>query len=455
MIALMQDAPNALLGKDAKNVVSPQSEAKRIDNFRKYRLLAHAQKLLIEAETKGRKGNVHRTRLCHNVRAFQAESIAIRIPRDASKTNAALAGVQTCGSIWACPICAKRIATKRGQEIAQIIDFMQEAGNVAIMVTNTARHGHQYTLKLFKGRFKAAHRRFVQSRRWRKLKAELGIIHSIKAVEGTWGIENGWHYHQHAILFLNADLLNAAEAEAFQAWIEAARSLWLDCLEKEGLDGIGEIAFDVQAEHDVKKHYLAKLGLEDETSNLDYELSAGHNKTGGGAKIWQILQKSWEGDALAGALYVEWVEAMSGDQWLTFSDGLRELCGVSEMSDEEAAIFEGVDEEARNETLLEMSDEDFMPVRKLGKLATLLELAAVTRDKKKVIDFLVDLYDLWFKSYQAEENRKIENQYRALDEKLANLRKFWNQSGKHPPEDSEFWELARRHKELKQRLGIR
>lgn len=446
---------SASLGKDAKYVVSPNFDAKRVDSFRKYRLLAHAQKLLIEAEIKGRSGNVHRTRLCHNVRAFQAESIAIRIPKDASKTNASLAGVQTCGSIWACPICAKRIATKRGREIAQIIDYMQEAGNVAIMVSNTARHTANDSLKAFKSKFKAAHRMFVQSKRWRDLKTKFGIEHSIKAVEGTWGVENGWHYHQHSILFLNADKVKNSSATVFDVWVIAARRLWLECLEKCGLDGIGEIAFDVQAEHDVKETYLAKLGLETETANLDYELSSGHNKTSGGAKIWQILQKSWEGDSLAGELYVEWVEAMSGDQWLTMSDGLKELCGVADMSDEDAAIFEGADEEARNETLLELSDEDFMPVRKLRKLATLLELAAVTRDKQKVVDFLVDLYDLWFKSHAAEENRKIENQYRALDEKLANLRKFWNQSGKHPPEDSEFWDMAKRHKELKQRLGIR
>jgi hypothetical protein len=445
------EAQSAPLGKDAKNVVSP----KRIDNFRKYRLLAHAQKLLIDSNVQGRSGNVHRTRLCHNVRAFQAESIAIRIPKDASKTNAALSGVQTCGSIWACPICAKRIATQRGKEISQIIDYMAEAGNVAIMVSNTARHTANDSLKAFKTKFKAAHRMFVQSKRWRDLKEKFGIVHSIKAVEGTWGLENGWHYHQHSILFLNADKLKASSLTVFSVWVIAARALWLECLKKNGLDGIGEIAFDVQAEHDVKETYLAKLGLEDETANLDHELSSGHNKTGGGAKIWQILQKSWEGDTLASELYIDWVEAMSGDQWITMSDGLKELCGVDDMSDDDAAIFEGADEEARNETLLEMSDEDFMPVRKLQKLATLLELAAVTRDKQKVVDFLVDLYDLWFKSHAAEENRKIENQYRALDEKLANLRKFWDQSGKHPPEDSEFWEMARRHKELKQRLGMK
>jgi len=441
---------SASLGKDAKNV----ADTARIDKFRRYRQQAHAQKLLIDSNVKGRKGGVHRTRLCHNVRSYQAEKIAIRIPKDASKKNAALSGVQTCGSIWACPICAKRIATQRGKEISQIMDYMTEAGNVAIMVTCTARHGLEFKLKLFKSSFKRAHRRFVQHYRWRKLKAQFGIVHSIKAVEGTWGAEHGWHYHQHAILFLNADLVAKADAETFQAWIEAARKLWLECLEKEGLDGIGEIAFDVQADHKVKETYLAKLGLQHDTSNLDYEASAGHNKTSGGAKIWQILEKSWKGDEEASALYIEWVEAMSGDQWLVMSDDLKKLCGVDDISDEEASLFDDIDEEVENVTLLEMSDDDFMPDRKLQKLSTLLELASITRDSQTVANFLADLYEIWEKSHAAAERQKLIDQYDAIDKKLANMRKGYNQRNTHPEPDGEFFKLAKQLRELKNALKI-
>jgi hypothetical protein len=447
-LQLENKTPSGSLGKDAKYVA-----AKRIDSFRIYRLLGHAQKLLIESEAKSRTGNVHRTRLCHAARAFQAESIAVRIPVDARKNRASLAGVQTCGSIWACPVCAKRIATQRGKEISRAIDFMSEAGEVAIMISNTARHNASDALKPFKTKFKAAHRRFVQSRRWRALKAEFGIQHSIKAVEGTWGIENGWHYHQHAILFLKADALAAAGDDAFQAWVESARALWLKCLSACGLDGIGDIAFDVQADHDVKKTYLAKLGLEDETSSLNHELSAGHNKTSGGAKIWQLLERSWQGDSQASALYQEWVEAMSGDQWICFSAGLKELCGIDEMSDEDASLFDGIEEEAANETLCEISDEDFAPVRKLQKLADLLEFAATTRNAEAVKEWLRKLMIEWNNSHAAKENDRLEAQFKALDEKVANLRRGYNKRGEHPAPESEFWRMAEQLKQLKRRLG--
>lgn len=443
-------AQSASLGKDAKNVAA--SDTKRIDSFSQYRKLGHAQHLLFESDIKGRTGNIHRTRLCHAARAYQAEAITVRIPNNENAKRASLKGVQTCGSVWACPVCSKRIATQRGKEISQAIDYMTEAGNVAIMVTNTARHGLEFTLKLFKNKFKAAHRRFVQHRRWRKLKDQFGIQHSIKAVEGTWGIENGWHYHQHAILFLSADTLTAAGNDAFQNWIAEARNLWLECLEKEGLDGVGEIAFDVQADHDVKKTYLAKLGLEDETSNLDYEASAGHNKTSGGAKIWQLLHRSWEGDRQASALYIEWVETMSGDQWITWTDGLKELCGINEMTDEEASMFEGIEEEVQNQDLMDISDEEFAPVRKLQKVADLLELAATTRSEKIVRDWLGELQIEFNNSHAAKERDRLEAQKRAIDDKLANMRKGYNKRNEHPAPDSEFWRLAEQSKQLAKRL---
>lgn len=415
------EAQSATLGKDA-NIVAA-GDKKRIDSFRIYRLLGHAQKLLVDAEAKTKTGNVHRTRLCHAARAFQAETISVRIPKDERKTKASLAGVQTCGSVWACPVCSKRIAVQRGKEISQAIDYMTEAGNVAIMVSNTARHTANDKLKPFKNKFKAAHRRFVQSRRWRSLKAQFSIDHSIKAVEGTWGLENGWHYHQHAILFLSADALAAAGDEAFQEWVESARQLWLECLQKEGLDGLGEIAFDVQADHDVKKSYLAKLGLEDETASLDHELSAGHNKTSGGAKIWQILDKSWQGDALYSGLYQEWVEAMTGDNWITFSHGLKALCGIVEIEDEEASLFDDIAEEVTNETLLDVTDEEFLPVRKLQKVADLLELAANSRNAETVREWLRKLAIEWNNTGASAERDRLLAQLKAMEGKRDNWQK--------------------------------
>lgn len=438
------------LGKDA-NIVATRPK----DKFRAFRELTFAQKLLIENDVKNRKGDgVHRTRFCHAVRAYQAESITVNISKDAAQAGASLAGVQTCGSVWSCPVCAARIATQRGKEISHAIDFMVEDGHIPLMLTNTAWHSKEMPLKWLKNKFKQAHRYFVQSRRWRELKAMFGIKHSIKAVEVLYGFENGWHPHQHAIVFAHADAINSASHETLESWISDCQDLWMKSLKRYGLTGIKEIALDVKASGDVKKTYLAKLGLnEDDTANLDYEISGGMNKDGKGRSIWSLLYSAWQGQESNEKLYVEYVEAMSGDNWITWSHGLKDLCGIAEMEDEEAAnIFADID--SPTEPLMQISDEEFLPVRKMFAQAELLEIAGITRNEEAVRQWLRELAIDWNNGGAAKERDRLESQKRAIDEKLANMRKGYNKRGEHPAPESEFWRLAEQSKQLAKRLEL-
>lgn len=113
------EAQSDSLGKDAKYVAA---SSKRVDKFSHFRKLDHARKALFDADVKNKKGEgIHRTRLCHAARSYNAESISLKISHDASKKNANLSGVQTCGSVWSCPVCSRRIATQRGREVGQAI----------------------------------------------------------------------------------------------------------------------------------------------------------------------------------------------------------------------------------------------------------------------------------------------------------------------------------------------
>lgn len=440
-------AKNERLGNDA-NIVAKTPK----DKFRQYKELAFGQKLLINADVKNRKGKPHRTRFCHAVRAYQAEQITLKVSGKPEAGNAALSGVQTCGSVWACPVCAGRIAAQRGKEISRAIDLMIEDGYIPIMLSNTAWHTKEMPLRWLKEKFKEAHRYFVQSRRWRELKAIFGIKHSIKAVEVTHSFDNGWHPHQHAILFAHADAINSASHETLETWISDCQDLWLQALEHVGLWGIKEIALDVKVSADVKKDYIAKLGLEDdETASLDYELSGGANKDKGGRKIWSILWSAWQGKEEFEALYIEYVQAMTGDNWITWSHGLKALCKIEEMEDEEAAnIFADLENDSLE--LMAISDEEFLPVRKLHAIGDLLELAASCRDENTVREFLQSLAVDWNNSGKAKERDRLASQVRALENRLAELRKIYNKRGEHPPKDSQFWDMADELKEMKARL---
>jgi hypothetical protein len=441
-------AKNERLGNDA-NIVAKKPK----DKFRAFKELAFAQKLLIDSEITNRKGKPHRTRFCHAVRAYQAEQITVRISGKAENGGAALAGVQTCGSVWACTVCAGRIAAQRGKEISRAIDLMIEDGCIPIMLSNTAWHTKEMPLSWLKEKFKQAHRYFVQSRRWRELKAIFGIKHSIKAVEVTYGFEHGWHPHQHAILFAHADAINSASHETLETWISDCQDLWLQALEHVGLWGLKEIALDVKVSADVKKDYIAKLGLsDDETANLDYELSGGMNKEQGGRKIWSLLHSAWQGHKEFEQLYIEYVEAMTGDNWITWSHGLKALCKIEEMADEEAAnIFADLENDSLE--LMAISDDEFLPVRKLHAIGDLLELAATSRDENTVREFLQSLAVDWNNSGKGKERDKLLAQLQAMRQRWDNWRKQINKSQNFPADGSEFYQLYKAIEELETRVN--
>lgn len=407
------------LGKDA-NIVAARSK-QRFDAFKD---LSFAQKLLLKHDVKNRKDtNVHRTRFCQVVRAYQADSIVVNISTKAGDGGASLSGVQTCGSVWTCPVCASRIAAQRGKEIGHAIDYMVEGGFIPLMLTNTAWHSKEMPLKWLKNKFKEAHRMFVQSRRWRELKALFGIKHSIKAVEVLYGFENGWHPHQHAIVFAHADAIKNASHEQLESWVSDVQDLWMHCLKSCSLTGIKEIALDVKMSGDVKKDYLAKLGLQpNDTANLEYEISGGLNKEGKGRTVWSMLYSARTGIERFEELYVEYAKAMSGDNWITWSHGLKDLCNIAEIADEEAAnIFADID--APTEPLMSISDEEFLPVRKLYAIGDLLDIAATSRDENTVREWLRVLGIQWNNSGSSAERDRMIAQLNAMEMKRDNWQK--------------------------------
>lgn len=377
------------LGKDA-NIVAKNENAKYFDQWRQ---LAQAQKLLIESNTKtSRTDNPHRTRFCNCVRAYNAESINLQIPVQKGVQKAKFTGVQTCGSVWACPVCAKRIAIERGNEIKHTIQWMKENGQVPIMITLTASHNRHMSLASFKERKKKAWRKMSQDGTYRRLKKSLDIQHSIKANEVTYGFENGWHYHSHGLLFVPVDVIKSLTDGELQDLTDKLITVWIRCLKEFGLHGSREHALDVKAHGEIAENYLAKLGLSDDTSNLNYELSSGHNKDKS-MTVWDILRKSSDkaGDKYK-RLYVEYVRAMTGDNWITFSHGLKKLVGLNETNDEE--IAESDDNAILYETLMEISDSQMAVIREHRAYTDVFKLAAATRSKQAVENLIDGLADL-------------------------------------------------------------
>lgn len=62
--------------------------------------------------------------------------------RLSAKRGAGYAGLSTCGSVWACPCCPAKIASRRAEELADVMAAVHRSGGCAYLVTYTMRH-HQ------------------------------------------------------------------------------------------------------------------------------------------------------------------------------------------------------------------------------------------------------------------------------------------------------------------------
>lgn len=390
--------------------------------YKRYSDLAHAQHLLIESNTTNTRGGRHRTRQCHAARAYQADTITIRLSEDAENSHASLAGVQCCGNVWGCPVCGTRIAVERGKEIRAALRWAAENGLQPIMLTFTASHDAGMTLEGFKSQFKAAYRAMTQSRAWRQVKKKLQIQHGIKAVEPTLG-NHGWHYHYHVLMFIKVDVLKKLGNRELDTWRKDARAAWLHELGKVGLSGIGKFALDFSFHGGVGENYLSKLGIGlDDVTDAGHELSGNANKHGKGATIWTILRRSQaaneDGKDRWSQKYIEYVRAMQGDNWITWSHGLKDLVGLEDISDQEAA---STDENPWTDWL-SITDEQYRAVRKLRAYADLLELAAASRSKTAVLAYLVELKAVCDEKYPDNETR-LRQQYSWVHKKWLELHK--------------------------------
>ena len=353
---------------------------------RRYRILGHAQSLLIKADVRSeRSGNVHRTRMCHAATSHSSDSVTISLTKDELNSEATITGVQTCGCVWACPVCVHKVMIEKGQLIQKAIAWSDTVGLIPVMITLTASHHAGMSLKWFRDRFKAAYQTFTNHRKWRDFKRIFGVRHHIANVEITRG-DNGWHYHKHLLLFMDKTVisqsLDGKEVYNFLA------QYWLDCLAKNELTGIDEIALDVSTHGNVGEQYLTKIGLSHKEGNLEFELTGQVNKSG--MSIWDILKRSYSGNEYYSYLYLEFVREMTGENFLTCSHGLNDILEELKLPESEG---DNAPKTAEFEEWLDLSPRMWYVVKKAKIYHEILDIAARSRNVVKVIEHIRHTHD--------------------------------------------------------------
>ena len=262
----------------------------------------------------------------------------IQVLKSVEHKTASYSGLQTCGSVWRCPVCSAKIAERRRGEIIAAMASHKAAGGCVNMLTLTCPHQRDDNLAdLLKKQAKALNA-FWNGRQSKAVFKEMGVIGQIRALEVTHGRKsaqnNGWHPHYHVLQFggVGVDL---ARFEPIQMddWQVRLHTVWAACCVKAGL-GAPSLAHGLKLDDGSKAaKYVSKWGLEDEMTK-GHTKKALHGETPFDFLRAYLVDKN---DKQAAVLFIEFAQTFEGKRQLHWSSGLKKRYAIGEKTDEELA----------------------------------------------------------------------------------------------------------------------
>lgn len=257
---------------------------------------------------------------------LMGESSDVRIYQSLENESTFYGGLETCSSVWCCPICAAKISERRRQELIAMRDVWKSKGGTFRFLTLTFPHGSYDVLKELLSNFSKARKKLFSSRQWRAWSKNISLVHKIYALEVTHGMENGWHIHLHCVLFImpGKEFDESRSQDLLPAWQRACFSSGLAKPNSHGID---------IRNGDAATNYITKWGL-------DQELTKQHVKRGreGHSTPFDLIRRYADGDNKAGTLFKEFACAFKGKRQIVLSTGLRKALGLGvEKTDQEIA----------------------------------------------------------------------------------------------------------------------
>jgi len=303
---------------------------------------------------------VTRIKNCLILRTKGAE---ISVFRSLQHKTACYGGLQTCASVWVCPVCAAKISERRKRELEKAIEQHTANGGDVLLLTLTNPHYLGDNLvDVLEGQ-RSALKIFNQGKSVTAFNESIGLIGHVRALEVTHGrfrvINNGWHPHYHILLFVQSGLdLCALRLAFYERWLKA-------CL-KAGLKA-PSYEHGVRLDNGTKAaSYASKWGLES-------EMTKGHIKTSkdGETPFDLIRAYALDKDKQAAALFREFSETFKGKRQLYWSPGLKSKFNLEDIADDELAAQQ--DDDAAVLGTIEL--EDWIRIIKHDLRAELLELS--------------------------------------------------------------------------------
>lgn len=269
---------------------------------------------------------------CGHARRFG--SVSLKVMEGEHGPHAHFSGVQHCGSVWACPVCAPIIRRERAGEIAEGARRHIEAGGGIAMATFTVQHGRSDRLRDSMRVLADAYADMSRSRAFKDFRAERGMVGTIVALEVTFGA-HGWHPHRHILMLFDRPVSREEEAGLKRELF----AMWEHAVERAGGRPVDEKGFDVRAissGEEAVASYVTKVV--DGVEGIGAEVSLADVKAGrveGSVNPFQLLDVD---TPEAEGLWNEYVDATKGRSAIRWSRGLRDALGMGrERTDEEIA----------------------------------------------------------------------------------------------------------------------
>ncbi len=366
-----------------------------------------------------------RVRSCGRARQDKAAPITVKVSTGPGGRKAGYGGLQSCGSVWACPVCSAKIAAHRQGEIERALtawveqgghkplrfgpedeqgDEQGPRGRVAL-ASFTMRHkkGHRLTT-LWDGQATAWHA-VASGGGWADDQAAHGSdylrlvtrgkragqfvlarrIPLIRVFETTHGDENGWHTHVHCLVLLP----EGATHESVQALGASMFGRWRDSLKRQGFQApSSRRGWDMElltgdpsaglADYFTKAVYSASM----EAARGDMKDAKNGNRT-----PFRVLRDVVEQGVVDDLeIWHEWERGSKGRRQIAWSVGLRaELLPEEEELTEQDIV--DLDEGGEAETTI---DDDLWNVVQARRLDYAV-LAAFQQSLRSGLDFLMTL----------------------------------------------------------------